>query len=293
MKTKFFIGIAATLLMTSCDKLFTQTMDITIDPFAPDMTFSAVIENQPSTKTELEDNTSGANYYILSWTKGDAISISDGENTARFTTENSGTQSAKLTLKEGVINDDAFHYTAFYPSTITPDNMELPAEQEYVTDNVKDFPMYAQSENRELKFKNLCGIIRLSLKSEESGSMKVASISLSADDAGMSGDFTVGTDGSAIVSGNNGVILACKSPVSLYKTLETHFNIIVPPGNYNPLKVKILDTENKEINLVSEGNIQVRRSGITLIRLTLNTSSFDSSLEMIPITEADVEFTNR
>lgn len=293
MKTKFFIGIAATLFMTSCDKLFTQDLEVKIDPFAPDMTFSAVIENQSNTRTELSDKTNGANYYTLNWTKGDAICISDGENNARFTTENSGTQSAEFTLKEGELNDNAFLYTAFYPSTITPDNMKLSAEQEYVTDNVKNFPMYAQSENRKLNFKNLCGIIRLSLTNEKSGSMQITSISLSADHAGMSGNFTIGKDGSAIVSSNDGVVLTCKSPVTLYKNLGTNFNIIVPPGNYNPLKVKILDTDKHEINLVSEGNIQVRRSGITLIRLALDASSFDSSLEMIPITEADVEFTNR
>ena len=59
------------------------------------------------------------------------------------------------------------------------------------------------------------------------------------------------------------------------------------------MKVKICDTDGKEINFESEGTISVKRSEITRINLTISKSDFNTSLETIPITDSDVEFTER
>lgn len=293
MKAKFFFGVAAMVLLASCESVIEQDLEVTMGGEASDMTVTAVIESKAGTRTALSDEANSSGYHSLYWEKGDAISISDGESTAVFTTESDGTSTGVFTRKEGRIDGNAYSYTAFYPSSITASNVTLPAEQNYVEDNVENFPMYAKSYTKEFAFKNLCGIIRLSLKKEESTTVKVSSISLSADNAGMSGSFTVGTDGAANVSGTDGVQLVCAQPVTLYSSLETDFNIIVPKGSYNPLKVKISCADGKEVNLVSEAAVKVARSGITKIDITLSSSSFDSSLEMIPITESDVEFTDR
>ena len=293
MKAKLFFGVVAIALFASCESIFTHEIMMEPDDEVPDMTFSAIIENRSGTRTTLSDETNSAGYYSLQWIKGDAINISDGENTAIFTTESDGSSTGEFTLKSGTIDNDAYTYTAFYPSNITSNHMVLPAEQNYLVNDVENFPMYAKSHTKKLEFKNLCGIIRLSLKSEKDKPVEISSINLSAGNAGMSGNFSIGEDGSAIVDGNDGVILICERTVPLYNSIETDFNIIVPQGDYNPLKVKITDVEGKEINLVSEGKIHVSRSGITKITLTLDSSSFDSSLERIPITESDVEFTDR
>lgn len=293
MKAKLFFGMAAMVLLASCDSIFEQDLEVTLDTETSDMTVTAVIEGKADTRTALSDEADNAGYYFLYWTKGDAISISDGENTAIFTTESDGTSTGEFTRKEGQIDNDAYSYTAFYPSSITSNNMTLPAEQNYVSDNVENFPMYAKSCTKELAFKNLCGIIRLCLKYEDSETIQVSSISLSADNAGMSGSFTVGTDGSAEVSGGDGVQLTCAHPVTIYKNQGTDFNIVVPKGSYNPLRVKINNADGKEVNLISEAAVKVDRSGITKIAITLSPFSFGSSLEMIPITESDVEFTDR
>ena len=170
--------------------------------------------------------------------------------------------------------------------------MILPANQNYVDGNIENFPMRAVSTNKNLAFKNLCGIIRFCLKSEENGQLKVSSISLSAD-KGMSGAFTVGEDNAAVVTGTDGVVLTCAEAEQLYATSTTDFNIIVPQGEYNPLKVKICDADGNEVNLVSEGAILVKRSEITRITLTLAKSTFETSLETIPITDSNVDFTER
>lgn len=290
MRSKIFFGIAAMLLCAACEESF--EMETNLEIGNPSEVFTATTENKTSTRTLLSGYTNDDGCYLLYWSKGDEISISDGVNTAVYTTDDNYSSTAKFTKHEGVINSTASQYTAFYPSTITISNMVLPATQNYVNNNVGYFPMRAVSTNKNLTFKNLCGIIRFSLKSEESGQVCISSISLSADN-GMSGVFTVGDDNAAIVSGSDGVVLNCTEAKSLYTTSTTDFNIVVPQGEYNPLKVKICDADGKEINLESEGAVSVKRSEITRITLTLAKSTFDTSLETIPITDSDVDFTER
>lgn len=290
MRSKFFFGIAAMLLLASCEESFEMETNLEIGNLSE--MFTATTESEPSTRTSLSGYINGDGCYSLYWSEGDAISISDGVSTAVYTTDDNYSSTAEFSKSEGSISNTALQYTAFYPSTITVSNMVLPATQNYVSNNVENFPMRAVSTNKDLAFKNLCGIIRFSLKSEESGQVSISSINLSAD-KGMSGTFTIGDDNAAVVLGNDGVVLNCADAKTLYTTYTTDFNIVVPQGEYDPLKVKICDAEGKEINLVSEGAISVKRSEITRITLTLAKSTFDTSLETIPITDSDVDFTER
>ena len=290
MRSKLFFGIATMLLLASCEEAFETELGNEVNGSTD--VFSATTETEPSTRTSLSGYTNGDGCYSLYWDSGDAISICDGTNTAVYTTDDSYTSSADFVRSEGRISYTAAQYEAFYPSSITTTNMILPANQNYVDGNIENFPMRAVSTNKNLAFKNLCGIIRFCLKSEENGQLKVSSISLSAD-KGMSGAFTVGEDNAAVVTGTDGVVLTCAEAEQLYTTSTTDFNIIVPQGGYNPLKVKICDAEGNEVNLVSEGAISVKRSEITRITLTLAKSIFETSLETIPITDSDVDFTER
>lgn len=291
MRSKFFFGIAAMLLLASCEESFEMETNLVIGNRSE--VFTATTETEPSTRTSLSGYTNGDGCYSLYWDSGDAISICDGANTAVYTTDGSYTSSADFVRSEGKISNTAAHYEAFYPSSITTTNMILPANQNYVDGNIENFPMRAVSTNKNLAFKNLCGIIRFSIKSDETGSVNISKISLSSDNLGLSGEFTIDDDYAAVVKGTDGIVLTCTESVSLYKSVETDFNIVVPKGSYNPLKVKVVDENGREINLESQSAIDVKRSEITKIRLTLSSSTFDSSLEMIPITESDVEFTDR
>jgi hypothetical protein len=40
-------------------------------------------------------------------------------------------------------------------------NITLPATQTYVENSIHEFPMYAESSNNTLNFKNLCGALKL------------------------------------------------------------------------------------------------------------------------------------
>ena len=293
MKAKLFFSVVAMLLLASC----TETEDVYIelkDEPRPveNVVFSAFMENYMKTRTEMSDYPISG-YYSLSWMKGDAISIYDGRNTAVFTTENDKSSFAEFVLTKGQIDDEASEYKAFYPSTITVYNQELPATQHYVENNVENFPMYAHSQSKDLEFKNLCGIIQLRLKNEADSPIGVSSIGLSSANSGMSGEFTIGIDGAAEVEGTGGVVLICEKTVSLSEFTETDFNIIVPQGEYDSLRVDLHLADGKVMQLASTDKVHVKRSGMTRIEMTLSESSYESSLEMIPVTDADVDFTDR
>lgn len=290
MKSKIFFGVTAMLMLVSCEK--SLEMEYGNETEKTFSIFTASTESALPTRTSLSASTNSDNRYSLNWKSGDKISISDGKSTAIFTTDDNNTPNAEFTKSMGAIDITALQYTAFYPSTITTSNMELPSSQNYVIDNIENYPMYAISTNKELSFKNLCGIIRFSLKSEENEQVKISSISLSAD-KGMSGVFSIDNDNAAVVSGNDGVVLKCSEIVTINANTTTDFNIVIPKGEYNPLKVKICDANGKEINLVSESSITVRRSEITRITLTLAKSTFETSLETIPISDSNVDFTER
>lgn len=291
MKTKlFFIVVAMSLLASCTEDIYVELKD-EVRPVEK-VVFSAFMENYAKTRTEISKYPISG-YYSLSWMRGDAISIYDGRNTAVFTTENDQSSSAEFVLAEGQINNEATEYKAFYPSSITVYNQELPATQHYVKDNVENFPMYACSKSKDLEFKNLCGIIQLRLKNGADSSIGVSSIGLSSVNSGMSGEFTIGIDGAAEVEGTDGVVLVCEKPVSLSEFADTDFNITVPQGEYDPLRVDLHLADGKVMQLASTGKVSVKRSGMTRIEITLSKSSYESSLEMIPVTDADVDFTNR
>lgn len=290
MKTRFYFGIIAVLLLASCEKMVES--HVTIDISTDKMAFTAIMDDDPMTRTALSNEPNDKGAYSLYWSSNDEISIYDGTSTAVFTTKDSYSSTAEFVRKTGTISNTAPRYVAFYPSTITMSNMVLPSDQHYAEDNIEHFPMRAVSSNKNLAFKNLCGVIRFSLTSEENDQVAVSSIALSAN-KGMSGTFTVDDNYAAVVTGTDGVVLKCAQPKSLNSHTSTNFNIVVPQGEYKPLNVKICNSEGKEINLVSEGAINVKRSEITRITLTLAKPSFDTSLENIPITDSDVDFVER
>ena len=165
--------------------------------------------------------------------------------------------------------------------------------QEYVPGNVKNFPMYAETCNNTLSFKNLCGIFRLCLKNETGSTVKVKNVSVLADGRGLAGSFSIDNTGAAVVCGNNGVTLLCGCPVELSACNGTDFNVILPKGDYCSLKLKITTEDGKVINMKSNSTISIRRSGITKVSVSLKPTTFDGGLEDITFSESDVDFSER
>lgn len=285
-----FVVVAATMVLASCEKDISEVLNIGLALCDSDETFTAYVETADMTRTSLVDN--GYLCRGLKWTCGDKISVSDGKTVSVYRTVSDGESNATFCLYEGCELTKAETYTAFYPSTLSKNNQKLPAVQNYISDNVENFPMMAVSANRELMFKNLCGIICLNLKAETSAVSKVSRIVLSSPDKGLSGEFTVSND-AAVVCGTSDVALECATPVSLNSSAATSFNVIVPKGSYYPLYVTIVDSDGNEAEMVSDAVVQVDRSGMTRLNIILKDTSFDSGLEVIPVTDSDVDFSER
>lgn len=289
MKTRLLF-IAAIIMLASCDGMV--TMEPARVPDKSELTFTASMEKPVETRTSLSYSTDKDNRHTLSWNSGDKISISDGENIAEYSANSGYTSTTSFTPVSGEVSRSAGSYTAFYPSAITPDNMVLPVKQTFVEDGVADFPMYACSESTHLEFKNICGILRISIKAKDASDVKVSSISVSAE-KGMSGSFVLDRDCSAVVGGSDGVVLECEKPVNLYTSSYKAFNVILPPGEYESMKVGIRTGNGDDINLEANGTIKIDRSSITHVKISLGEFAFDSSLEMVPVVDSDVEFTER
>lgn len=300
MKSKtLFAALAVTSLsLVSCESVFKEemTLDLNLsgsESCAP--AFEAFVEDGCSgtTRTSLSNATNSNGNYYLTWVKDDAISITDGTNSAIYKTEECGSN-VKFEKGTGSISNTAAVYKAFYPAYLNPQNMELPAIQEYVENGVKDFPMYAESCNTTLQFKNLCGILRVSIKNlDTANSTSIKNITVIADGKGLSGKFTIGECGAAVTCGTGMATLSCASPVALNSCSATDFNIILPRGEYCGMKLKITTEDGKVINMKAQGSINIRRSGITKVNIALKPVTFSGGLEDITITESDVEFNER
>ena len=226
----------------------------------------------------------------LVWNAGDEISICTATQKAIYSTEDENTQSAEFFFKSGYVNENSNRFVAFYPSSLSLDNMKLPAVQDYIKDNVSNFPMYAYSTNKTFEFKNLCGIIRLRLKTTTDAGLDISKIYLTSASGGMSGEFTLDDYAAVVKDQESDVMLQCGNGVQLNDATFTDFNIVVPKGEYEPLFITIVETSGTAVTYRSKAPVSVSRSCITRISLVLNTEDFTGSLEDLPIYDADADF---
>ena len=230
-------------------------------------TFTATTE--PATKTALSGNDTEG--YSILWQDGDRILIADHAGHAgQYATGSTGEKADFSFVSDTGTEAVTGPYRAWYPASLynggTP---TLPATQHYTTGNIAESPMYASSDSKSLEFKNLCGIIRLNLKTDDS-EVSVKSISLSAAQ-GMSGVYSLNGDAAVISSGTSGVTLDCGSGVALGST-AVPFHISVPAGTYTNLSIMVTTTEGicQTRTLKSDRSVVVSRSGITDLTLSFN-----------------------
>ena len=194
------------------------------------MTFSAGFDNGGA-KTEI-------NGLAMSWNQGDAVMI----NGKTFTADQSG---RNTTLSGEKVYQEGGLYKAYFPASMYDNGtLTLPATQTYNGKNLSGVnPMYAQSENTNLTFSNLCAMVKLQL----TGSKTVKEIRVSADQP-MSGEFEIAEDGSnykAVMksqTGKPGVTLNCGTGVNLSE--NNVFYVALPEGTYTNLKFFVVTTDN-------------------------------------------------
>lgn len=245
-----------------------------IQPVSPDnpvsgqgfKVFTATTE-MAATKTSLDGNDTDG--YVVNWETGDQITIVDNAgNVGIYTTNESGTK-ADFTFTSGTEVTEA-PFKAYYPASMYNNGTPtLPSVQEYSQTNIHQAPMYAESSSASLQFKNLGGIIRLNLTTNQSD-IRVKSIRLVANE-GMSGDFTI-TDEAAVISSTAvGVKLDCGSGVAIGST-PTPFHISLPAkeAGYTNLRIIVTTTQGGWQTRSANKAIVIERSKLTDISLAFN-----------------------
>lgn len=260
MKKTILILIGALLIVEGCVR----------EVLAPQPTVSSAtcltahMELQPDTKTSLSELI-GEMYYPL-WAEQDSLAVftSAGQEPTAFSLINGIGETTAMF--EGPISGD--HYVALFP--YGPDarwtenalTFRLPQAQNYQRNSfaLDGFPMVAVSETGDLAFKNLCSVVRLSIK----GSGVIKSISLHSDTHYLSGtasvDLSYGDSPTLVMQegGSHDVRLDCGAVILNGETAKDFF-IVVPSATYEGLTISI-DAYTETVTKAISHEVTLNRS---------------------------------
>lgn len=207
---KFILAaLAATAALASCTK----------QDDSPVKSFTASIEHT-QTKTTLDGD-------VVKWSSSDRVSINGAVYSVAPSSERP--DYAKLTYIRGSV--PTAPYIAVYPASLydlETGNYFLPREQKYEAGRF-NAPMIAASNDENLAFSNVCGVLRFAL----TGAGKVAEIEINSKRLPLSGQFKA-NDGSVEMQaqeGYNWITLDCGEGVELGST-PAIFYVYVPAGTY-------------------------------------------------------------
>lgn len=229
--------------------------------------FTATIATD--TKTILDGTT-------LKWVSGDNIKIFGTNNTAGCVytaTPRTDATWADFTFVSGN-NVGTPTFSAIYPASaaVSSNIFTINAEQTYATNQIVDFPMFAQSNNYDLVFKNLCGAvkIRLTPPANTTTPTTITGIKITTDTY-INGDYTISDGGETITAASttnhtNSTMLTCNQTLS---ASGNDFYVFLPAGNYQYFEIKLFNSDGKTSTKRFIGNstntLQVTRSKYTLI----------------------------
>jgi len=267
------VALTATVALTSCKKEpiianENDTHDTVV--VVTDTLFTGVMESCQDLrgKTTLDGSTG-----ILSWTAADEVRIYGSTGYGIYGVEpQTSPTSAVFVRNEG--NPGRAPYYAVYPAGRATGNSQiaLPAVQQSSDGLPVDFPMYATSNSTSLAFKNLCGLLKLSLQKSNT---TVTSITLTVNTE-INGTFDISYSGSVpvleyVAGGSCTTKLECVHNISNV----TDFYIYLPQGQYSSLRLEIADNAGNVCTKVSNGTVvTVERNKYTTITLGGNDMTF-------------------
>lgn len=255
-KNIIFAAIVAATALVSCSQ---QEQTAMLDK---NSTFTASIE-QEFTRTTL------ASTNKVNWEYDDRININGSEYMAVPKTP---ATKAVFQYMKGKLPEYT-PYRAIYPANLyTGNGYEFPSRLEYKEGSLNT-PMYAESNSEELYFKNICGVLHLSLN----GIGKVASITVSANqnicgpfevDYSMTARLVAGIDSFEMMY-RNSVTLDCGERGELLDEWDyKDFYIPLPAGEYTGLTITITGTNGAEFVKVASNPVNVQRNSIYSLNFT-------------------------
>ena len=249
----FLALLVGLVSMTSCKKEETQ---------GNSTQFRATMEGCTS-----QDGKTVLNGTALEWVSSDQIAVYGTAGCGIYSaTPQTPATTAVFDNVSGETGNGPFR--AFYPTTLTTDgmNITLPATQTYVEGSIHEFPMYAESSDNQLAFKNLCGVLKLNLTKANTN---ISSIHITAASE-INGTFSVAYNSgdpelTYSANGTNTTTLTCATPQSISEGKD--FYIYLPEGSYSGLQIMMITDDNRYCVKTANTAVSVTRSQYTLITL--------------------------
>ena len=237
------------------------------------LTFTASMD-KALTRTTLSDLGGGS--YDIVWETSDQICVTDGSNNAVYKPTTAATQSP-LSKYSGTEPTGPTFY-AYYPNgyyNTSTGVFTLPENRSYSTGTFVGFPMYAQSDNTDLHFKNVCGLLELHL-SGASDSDRFGKVILRANEY-LSGPMSIVADGGAykaeITSGSKSVTVGMLTTKKLSEGIVVYLPL--PAGTYTDFTIEVYPSAAGDhyARKIANKNIVIVRSQVTPI--TISTIAFN------------------
>lgn len=303
MKKVLAAACTAAFVLASCQEESFEGRPDTDNYYASVETFGS------DTRTALGEGRS------VVWSEKDRIAIFEGSGSGhayQVLDSHVGKSSAEFSPVEGLMTggtaealdgsvavypfDESITVAADAEGTYTICGIGFPSEQIYAAGSFADeaFPMagLSASGSRNLSFRNIGGVLKLSL----TGDYSVSRITLtgnSGEPLSGSATVTLGPDGIPSVTmsddASTSVSLLCDPAVQLDPEKATDFYISIPPTDFKAgFKVTILDREGKEHGLATHKNNPVKRS--TILAMPETTPESLDDIELTADTFCSVDF---
>lgn len=245
-------------------------------------TLYADIEREGATKTYLSGPESG--FYGTLWSNGDEIGVYSGSSTADPFKLTDGEDSNSGKFAGSTRTGDK---TAVYPYSIcgklsgSAISVTLPEKQTYRSGNISSgaYPMVATGDDSNLRFKNLCSVLKISI----TGNVTVNSIVFSANDESVksSGEATITVDAQnpklvMSANANGSVELVC--PSVILSDNPTDFYIVVPSQEYSSGFSLAIDTDKGNMVRATDNDITLKRSELYRINLSCRNEAADKKV---------------
>lgn len=209
----------------------------------------------------------------LNWEIGDRIAVYGTAGCGIYSaTPQTPATTAIFDNVSGETGDPTFR--AFYPAMLTTNGVSitLPATQTYVEGSIQEFPMYAESSDNTLAFKNLCGALKLHLTADVS----ISTIAITAGDE-INGTFSVDYNAGApqlahLSGGSSTTTLTCATAQSIANGKD--FFVYLPEGSYAGLQIEMTTDDGLRCIKTANTAIAVTRSQYTLVTLNANNLQF-------------------
>ena len=218
-----------------------------------------------------KDGKTALNGTALNWVAGDEIAVYGTAGRGIYTA--TPQTPATVALFDNVSGETGnAPFRAYYPTTLTTDGVHvtLPAVQTTADGSLTEFPMYAQSDDNTLAFRNLCGALKLHLTK---AGVSVSSIEVSTNTP-INGQYTLRYTGVPVIdyesNGTNSTVLECENPQPIANGKD--FYIYLPHGNYTEMTFTITASDGTVCTKHSKANvaIYITRSQYTTINLGEN-----------------------